>query len=209
MMPLYWMIACLAGAYLLGSIPTSVWIGRYFFGIDVRTQGSGNAGATNTFRTLGKKAGIAVFIIDIAKGVLPVLWVRLVDFGYMIPDYLPVAMAFTAAIGHIYPVYVGFKGGKGVATLTGAVFALDYRVGLICIAAFIVTFLIRRMVSLSSLAAAAIFPIAYFSIHQPYNFIESLLIALLPVLLFYTHRSNIRRIIKGQEPRFSLKSNKK
>ena len=143
----------MAIAYLVGSIPTSVWWGRAFFGIDVREHGSRNAGATNTFRVLGPKAGVPVLLIDILKGFLPVR--LLPNFTELEPDTAPwmwfrVALVSAAVIGHLYPVFAGFKGGKGVATSLGGVLAVHPGAAAICVAVFAVVFLLSRYVSLGS-----------------------------------------------------------
>ena len=116
-------------AYLLGSIPTSIWISRSFFNIDIRDYGSGNAGATNTFRVLGIKAGIVVFVVDILKGFLAVNLIYLTDF--YIPDSgdyinIQLLLGIAAMLGHIFPIYAGFRGGKGVATLFGVICAISF-----------------------------------------------------------------------------------
>ena len=149
-------------AYLLGSIPTAVWIGKIFYNIDIREHGSGNAGTTNTFRVLGAKSGVPVFLFDVFKG-----WaaVKLIYFsGYYIPesgDYINIQLLLGVAslIGHIFPVYVGFKGGKGVATLLGIVIAIHPYAALTSFGIWIITMLLTRYVSLSSMVAGFSFPI--------------------------------------------------
>jgi len=199
-------------AYLLGSIPTSVWIGRAFFKTDVREYGSGNAGATNTLRTFGWKAGVAVLIFDVFKGALAVF---LSDF--FVPDTFTevqlidynVVCAIMAVIGHVYPVFAGFKGGKGVATLTGIMFALlPLETGVACVV-FVAVMLISRYVSLSSIITALCYP--FIVIFLPA--ICSLLLAIdlttelsemifsvaIAVFIPVTHLKNIKRLLKGEE----------
>ena len=148
--------------YLVGSIPSAVWVGRTFYGIDVREYGSGNAGATNTFRVLGKKPGIAVLIMDALKGFLAVkLAYILGDYDSHSPEFIDfeLALAVTALLGHIFPVYVGFRGGKGVATMLGILVAIHPQAAFICAAVFILTLYISGHVSLSSMISGITFPI--------------------------------------------------
>src|ERR1700758_1405708 len=143
-------------AYLLGSIPTAVWIGRVFYDIDVREYGSGNAGATNTFRVLGKKAGIPVMLIDILKGFTATNLAYFIGISITggphsnLINY-QLALGIAAVMGHLFPVFAGFRGGKGIATLFGMVLAVNLSAALLCVAAFIVILLITRYVSLSSI----------------------------------------------------------
>ncbi len=189
-------------AYLLGSIPTSVWIGRYFYHIDIREHGSGNAGATNTFRVLGIKAGIIVFIVDFLKGFLAV---NLIHFThYYIPhsgDYINIQLllGIAALLGHIFPIYVGFRGGKGVATLFGVICAISLYPTLIMAGVFFVTLIITKYVSLSSMIAGLSFPfliIVIFNTTTPSLVIFSLIIA---ILMLFTHQKNIERLLRKEE----------
>jgi glycerol-3-phosphate acyltransferase PlsY len=195
-------------AYLLGSVPTSVWIGRAFFKKDVRDYGSGNAGATNTLRILGWKAGIFVLIFDVLKGVLAVF---LSD--YFVPDcftgaqiiHYNVICAVIAVVGHVYPVFVGFKGGKGVATLAGVMFALlPWQTGAACVV-FLVVMLISRYVSLSSIITALCYPfiVAFLPEIFPSLFSVELseVIFSVAIALFIpiTHLKNIKRLFRGEE----------
>ena len=195
-------ILALIGAYLLGSIATSVWIGKLFYGIDIRDYGSGNAGATNTFRVLGVKAGIPVLLIDAAKAFFAA---NLIIF---LPHYVPgsnsylnfkLLLGIAAVIGHILPVYVGFRGGKGVASLLGLVLAIHPQAALGAIIVFLIVLLISRYVSLSSMLAGISFPlllILYFHITAKGLQIFSIVAAL---GLIYTHRKNIGRIFRKEE----------
>ena len=197
----------MAIAYLVGSIPTSVWWGRAFFGIDVREHGSRNAGATNTFRVLGPKAGVPVLLIDILKGFLPVR--LLPNFTELEPDTAPwmwfrVALVSAAVIGHLYPVFAGFKGGKGVATSLGGVMAVHPGAAAICVAVFAVVFLLSRYVSLGSLCAAVAFPLAVIVVYKEFNAVKIGFAVVLCLLVFYTHRENIGRLLRGEENRMSL-----
>lgn len=187
----------LLAAYLLGSIPTSVWIGRWFYGIDVREHGSGNAGATNTFRVLGVKAGIPVLLIDILKGYAAV---RLSHFSGLVFDLteLKIGLCIMALLGHIFPVFAQFRGGKGVATLLGGVIGISPELVFFSLLVFLAVLFISRMVSLSSMSAGISYPIfVSLSGHsEPVLIIFSCLVA---VLLVITHKKNIKRILQGQE----------
>jgi len=195
-------IGILLLAYLLGSIPTSVWIGKHFFKIDIREHGSKNAGSTNAIRILGWKAGLIVLLFDIFKGWLAVNLIRLTD--YYIPetgDYInfQLLLGIAAIIGHIFPVYVGFKGGKGVATLLGFVLAIDPTTTLICIGVFIIALIITKYVSLSSMIAGFSFPVLVifvFKTTTPSLIIFSLIVS---VLLLFTHQKNIERLLRKEE----------
>lgn len=194
-------------AYLMGSVPTSVWWGRRFFGIDVREHGSRNAGATNTFRVLGPKAGIPVLLIDILKGFLPVRVIP--NFSGLEVDspgwmWLRIGLVLAAVLGHLYPVFSGFRGGKGVATSLGGVLAVHPGGAAICIGVFALVFALTRFVSLSSLAAALAFPLAVVLVfHEPAPVKVGFAIALC-LLVFFTHRSNIGRLLRGEENRMRL-----
>ncbi|NOQ24568.1 MAG: glycerol-3-phosphate 1-O-acyltransferase PlsY [Bacteroidales bacterium] len=199
-------------AYLLGSIPTSVWISRAFFHIDIREYGSGNAGATNTFRVLGVKAGIVVFIVDILKGFLAV---NLIHFTkYYIPhsgDYINIQLllGIVAMLGHIFPIYVGFKGGKGVATLFGVICAISLYPTLIMAGIFFLTLILTRYVSLSSMISGFSFPVLIIVIFKettPTLVIFSLIMA---VLMLFTHQKNIERLLRKEEKKANLPKLKK
>ena len=149
-------------AYLLGSLPSAVWLGQAYYGIDVRDFGSGNAGATNTFRVLGRKAGILVMALDIFKGLtavtLATVWMQL---GFVAESQIilfKLVFGISAVLGHIFPIYVGFKGGKGVATLLGMVLGINPLVAGLCIAVFIIVLLITKYVSLGSILGTLTFP---------------------------------------------------
>ena len=200
-------ILLIAVAYLIGSIPSSVWIGRSFYGVDVRDHGSGNAGFTNTVRVLGWKAGLPVFLIDILKGYVAVSTVRL--FNLYIPgseDFVnyQLILGACAVLGHIFPVYVGFRGGKGVATLLGILLAIQPQPTLICIGIFAVFFFTTRYVSLSSLIAGISFPILIIFVFK--TTISSLVIfsMIVSILLLLTHQKNIERLINREESRVRI-----
>ena len=189
-------------AYLLGSIPSSVWIGRKFYGVDVRDHGSGNAGFTNTVRVLGWKAGIPVFLLDVLKGFAAVNLIHFLKY------YEPHTTNFinyqlilgaAAVLGHIFPVYVNFRGGKGVATLLGLVLAVQPAVTLICLGIFLLVFVATGYVSLSSISAGLSFPILTIVIFK--TTVVSLIIfsLIVAILLILTHQKNIQRILRNEE----------
>ena len=201
--------AFLLGAYLIGAIPTAVWVGKAYYGIDVREHGSGNAGATNTFRVLGKKPGSFVMFIDILKGwTATSLASFLVALEVISPEKLilfKIILGVLAVVGHIFPVYVGFKGGKGVATLMGMVLAIHLEAALICLGIFIVVLLISKYVSLGSMIAAISFPLLLllprFHPDEPLLIIFGFVLSLMVVL---THKKNINRLLQGQESKANI-----
>ncbi|MCB0791609.1 MAG: glycerol-3-phosphate 1-O-acyltransferase PlsY [Flavobacteriales bacterium] len=193
-------------AYAVGSIPTAVWWGTAFFGTDVREHGSRNAGATNTFRVLGPKAGVPVLLIDIAKGFLPVR--LLPEFSGLEPYsnawvMFRVALVVITVIGHLYPVFADFRGGKGIATSLGGVLAVHPGGALICVGVFLAVFLASRYVSLGSLAAAVAFPIAVLLLFHERSAVLIAFSIVMCLLVFYTHRQNIGRLLRGTENRIA------
>lgn len=194
-------------AYLFGSIPTSVWVSRYFFGIDIRDYGSGNAGATNTYRVLGSKWGTFVMSVDVLKGVIAT------SLYVLIPYYLHnelertnfmVGLGLMAVVGHIFPVFADFKGGKGVATLFGMVIAIQPVVAVCCVAVFLIVLFLTRFVSLSSILASisfAIFILVIWNEKEPLYRFFAVAVALMVIL---THQKNINRIIKGTESKVAI-----
>ncbi len=202
-------IAALILAYLCGSIPTAVWIGQAFYGIDVREYGSGNAGATNTFRVLGKKAGIPVMLIDILKGWTATNLAHFIGVSttgaYNSPAYMNYALALgvAAVMGHLFPIFAGFRGGKGIATLLGMVLAINLPAALLCLGVFLVTLFITRYVSLGSILAGFVYPIAVavvFPVSRPV-IIYGMCMCL---LILVTHQKNIERLLKGKESKVNL-----
>jgi glycerol-3-phosphate acyltransferase PlsY len=193
-------------AYLIGSIPTSVWIGKRFYHLDVREHGSGNSGATNSLRVLGKKAGALVLVIDMLKGWLAVGIVIFSTYssGSAPRVHLEVALACCAILGHILPIYAGFKGGKGVATGMGIIVAFSPVVALFCLLVFILVFFLFHYVSLASMIAAISFPVWMIVMSKMhYKWVVAFSI-FLPLLVIFMHRKNIARLIKNQESKIQL-----
>lgn len=204
-------------AYLIGSIPSSVWISKRFFGIDIRDYGSGNAGATNTFRVLGKKWGTIVMIMDVLKGfVATSLYIFMpkyigADAEVMRVNFM-IGLGLTAVLGHIFPIWANFKGGKGVATLFGMVIAIQPVVAMCCAAVFLLVLYLTRFVSLSSILAGiafAVFILFIFNVEAQSYRVFSVVVALMVVL---THQKNINRLIHGREnkvPMFRYRDRRK
>jgi len=196
-------------AYFLGSIPTSVWVGKFFFNKDVRDYGSGNAGATNTVRVLGYSAGIPVLLFDVFKAWLPVFasikWVHWEVVGDTLV-YFNIIIGFAAVLGHIFPIFSGFRGGKGVATLAGTALALFPLAFLSSLLTFIVVIAITRYVSLGSLAAAFVFPLFLVFVFDYHSTPLIILGIFASVFLVFTHRKNIKKLLNGTENKFGAKS---
>jgi glycerol-3-phosphate acyltransferase PlsY len=188
-------------AYLLGSIPASVWLGRAFKGIDLREHGSGNAGATNAFRVLGKPIGIAVLMLDTGKGYLAV---SLSHFQHQISPgsegwiILQIGLGMCAVLGHLYPVFAGFRGGKGVATLAGTGLAIHPFGALAAIGIYILAFMISKVSALGSLSAAISYPVWIIAVFRT-EFTSLRIFSLaVPLLVILTHRSNLKRLFRGK-----------
>jgi glycerol-3-phosphate acyltransferase PlsY len=198
-------------AYLLGSIPSAVWIGKRFHNIDVRQHGSGNAGTTNTIRVLGWATGIPVLLIDIAKGwlaaTLPVLFHMAVHGSGLLTN-LQMMTGIIAIIGHIFPVFAGFRGGKGVATVFGVFLALQPLLTLCSIGIFLAVLFITGIVSVSSMIAGISFPVFLFLFFDSPSIFFKIFAILAGIALLVTHRTNIGRLWRGEEPKL-LKFGKK
>lgn len=191
-------------AYLLGALPTAVWLGEAYFGIDIREHGSGNAGATNTFRVLGKKAGTIVMLVDILKGWTATSLANILYMGDFILEsqlfYYQLLLGVIAVIGHVFPVYVKFKGGKGVATILGMVLAIQTEVALASALVFLIVLVISKYVSLGSMLASLAFPLLLmlpiFKPNDPALVVFGFAVFAIVTL---THQKNIKRLIKGEE----------
>lgn len=198
-------------AYCIGSLATSVWIGKSFYHIDVREFGSGNAGATNTFRVLGKRAGIPVLILDILKGCVAV---ALAYFSKYEPGSsgfinLEIGLGVAALIGHIFPVFAGFRGGKGVATLLGVVVCIAPAASALALIVFLIVLFSSRIVSLSSMLAGVSFPLFLIFLLGNSNPVLTVFSVVVSALLIVTHRKNIQRLLKNQESRVNLFATRK
>ncbi len=194
-------ILLIIAAYLLGSIPSAVWIGRRYYGVDVREHGSKNAGATNTLRVLGKRAALPVFAIDIAKGYVAVTLSQISSYDGGTPEMigLKIALLAAAVLGHIFPIFAGFKGGKGVATLAGGVLAVHPAAVMLCLITFILMLVFTHYVSLSSMTAGVAFPIYLVAVYHERSVPMIVLGCVIAVLLLFTHRKNIKRLLNGTE----------
>lgn len=195
-------------AYLLGSIPSAVWIGKKYYGIDVREHGSKNAGATNTLRVLGKKAALPVFLLDFFKGFAAV-GLSFISSFYVDGDvdslfYYKLVLSVAVVVGHMLPIFANFKGGKGVATTAGVMLALLPLPLLLSFITFVIIFVLTRYVSLSSMIGGALFPI-YIAFVFKGNTKEIVFGSIVAVLLIFTHRKNIKRLINGTESKTTFK----
>ncbi len=194
-------------AYFIGSIPTAVWVSRRFFGIDIRDYGSGNAGATNTYRVLGAKWGTLVMIVDMLKGIAAAfLYIFLPHYIHDEWDRtnLMVGLGLAAVVGHIFPLWAGFRGGKGVATLFGMIVAIQPLVAVCCVGVFMLVLYLTRFVSLSSILAGisfAVFILFIFNDDVTLYRVFSVAVALMIIL---THQKNINRIINGTESKVPI-----
>jgi glycerol-3-phosphate acyltransferase PlsY len=189
-------------AYLTGAFPSAVWVGKTFYKIDVREFGSGNAGATNTFRVLGKKAGVPVLIMDIFKGWLSVNYISfLTNIPQSAEAVFEIQLAFgiAAVIGHLFPIYTGFRGGKGIATLLGLLIGLHAVAALYSILVFVIVFVTSKYVSLASILASIAFPILVILILGSTNVSLNLFAFFVPILSLITHQKNIERLLRGEE----------
>ncbi|GAB3892168.1 glycerol-3-phosphate 1-O-acyltransferase PlsY [Spirosoma agri] len=197
-------------AYLLGSIPTAVWYGQGFFGIDIRQHGSGNAGATNTFRVLGKRAGTIVMLVDVLKGYTAAIMSILLWYLDVITHNeimtFEIVFGLVAVFGHLYPVFADFRGGKGVASLLGMVLAIHPEMALVCIGIFLLVVIASQYVSLGSILAALAFPVllllrVFGEKENPLLIVFGFVMFLMVVI---THQKNIGRLMRGQENRTVL-----
>ena len=195
-------------AYLLGSVPSAVWIGKVFYGTDVREHGSGNAGATNTFRVLGKKAGIPVLLFDVLKGWLAVMLALVVtEAPVHSQDFVNIQLALgvAAVMGHIFPVFAGFRGGKGIATLFGVALAVHPWACLVAVGVFLLVFLATNYVSLGSISAGISLPFIVILLFKesvvPSMVVFSIMVA---ILILITHQKNIERLLRREESKIRL-----
>lgn len=194
-------------AYLIGSIPTSVWVSKGFFQIDIREFGSGNAGATNTYRILGPRWGTLVMIVDMLKGIAAV------KLAYLLPHYidgsiqlvnLQIGLGLAAVLGHIFPVWAEFRGGKGVATLFGMVLGIQPNVALCCVGVFLLVLFLTRYISLSSILASIAFPVFILVIFNEPEHLYRIFAIAVALMVLLTHQKNIGRLFKGSESKVPI-----
>ena len=190
-------------AYLTGAFPSAVWVGKTFYNTDVREYGSGNAGATNTFRVLGKGAGIPVLLMDIFKGWLSVSYVNFISNADTLSPELffenQLAFGIAAVTGHLFPIYTGFRGGKGIATMFGLLIGLQPLAAAFSFVVFVVVFMISKYVSLGSIIASLFFPIFVILVLGSINPSLNLFAIFVPILSLITHQKNIERLVRGEE----------
>ena len=190
-------------SYLTGAFPSAVWYGRTFYNVDVREYGSGNAGATNTFRVLGKNAGIPVLFMDVFKGWLSVNYIFLINSSNVFsPELLfenQLAFGIAAVIGHLFPIYTGFRGGKGIATMLGLLIGLQPYAAFFSLIVFVIILFFFRYVSLASMIASLAFPFFVMIILSSTNEPLNLFAIFVPILSLITHQKNIERLIRKEE----------
>jgi len=194
-------------AYLIGSIPTAVWVSKYIFGIDIRDYGSGNAGATNTFRVLGSKWGSLVMLADVSKGIIATSLYILVPF-YMTNELartnFMILLGLAAVLGHVFPIWANFRGGKGVATLLGMTLAIQPIVALICLVVFLISLISTRFVSLSSILASIAFMVLILYVFNEKEILYRYFAMIVAIMVVVTHHKNISRLYKGTETKLPI-----
>lgn len=205
----YTVITMIILAYVLGSIPSAVWIGKKYYGIDIREYGSKNAGTTNMLRVLGRRAAAPVFALDFLKGFVAVTIIGLLKYDDNINDMwvinFKIIAVFAAVLGHIFPIFANFRGGKGVATLVGSVTGICPQIALLCFGVWLLVLMMTHFVSLSSMIAGCCFPI--FALLTPkVNHSVSFIVFsfVIAILLLITHRKNIERLKAGTESKIYI-----
>lgn len=189
-------------AYFIGSIPSAVWISKTMFGFDIREYGSGNAGATNTYRILGPKWGTIVMLADMIKAIVAVKLVFFLPEAFENSLYtvnMQLGLGLAAVLGHIFPIWAEFKGGKGVASLFGMVLGIQPNVALCCVGVFILVLYLTRWVSLSSILASIAFPVFILVIFNEPETLYRVFALIVALLVLFTHQKNINRLLKGNE----------
>jgi len=194
-------------AYFIGSIPTALIISRRFFDIDIRDYGSGNMGATNTFRVLGSKYGTVVMVIDILKGMAAIALYNLIPY-YLEDEFartnFMIGLGIAAVLGHVFPIFANFRGGKGVATLFGMLLAMQPVIAISCVGVFLIVLFLTRWVSLSSILGAVMLPVCVLWIWNDDVVLYRVFAILVAVMVILTHQKNISRILRGVESRVPI-----
>ena len=198
-------------AYFIGSIPSAIWVSKWFFGVDVRDYGSNNAGATNTFRVIGRVAGFTVLFFDILKGWVSVkILTSLILYEPQSSEFInmQLVVGITAVLGHVFPIYEKFQGGKGVATLMGIILAINFSAAIGCVVIFLLIFIFSSYVSLGAIVAAIFFPIITIFIIR----VESISVVyfsfFISILVILTHKPNIYRLLNKDENKMKIKLKK-
>lgn len=193
-------------AYFIGSIPTAVWVSKWIYGIDIREHGSGNAGATNAFRIMGPKAGASVMFVDMMKGFLAVKLAFFSGYTFYSEPFidLQIFLGVFSVVGHIFPIWADFRGGKGIATLFGMILAIQYQVAFSLVIVFFLMLFATRYVSLSSITASISFPLLILFIFNAHELSYKLFAIATAFLVVLTHHKNIGRLLNGNENKVPL-----
>ena len=198
-------------AYFIGSIPSAIWVSKWFFGVDVRDYGSNNAGATNTFRVIGRVAGFTVLFFDILKGWVSVkILTSLILYEPQSSEFInmQLVVGITAVIGHVFPIYEKFQGGKGVATLMGIILAINFSAAIGCVVIFLLIFIFTSYVSLGAIVAAIFFPIITIFIIRFESISVIYFSIFISILVILTHKPNIYRLLNKDENKMKIKLKK-
>ena len=198
-------------AYFIGSIPSAIWISKWFFGVDVRDYGSNNAGATNTFRVIGRVAGFTVLFFDILKGWISVkILTLLITYEIHSPEFInmQLVVGITAVLGHVFPIYEKFQGGKGVATLMGIILAINFSAAIGCVVIFLLIFIFTSYVSLGAIVAAIFFPVITIFIIRVESISVVYFSIFISILVILTHKPNIYRLLNKDENKMKIKLKK-
>lgn len=198
-------------AYFIGSIPSAIWVSKWFFGVDVRDYGSNNAGATNTFRVIGRVAGFTVLFFDILKGWISVkILTSLILYEPQSSEFInmQLVVGITAVLGHVFPIYEKFQGGKGVATLMGIILAINFSAAIGCVVIFLLIFIFSSYVSLGAIVAAIFFPIITIFIIRVESISVVYFSIFISILVILTHKPNIYRLLNKDENKMKIKLKK-
>ena len=200
-------VLLIAIAYLIGSIPTAIWLSKSYFGIDIREYGSGNSGATNTFRVLGPRWGSVVMFVDILKGVVATSLYILLPY-YLTDEWertnFMIGLGLAAVLGHIFPIWADFRGGKGVATLFGMIIAIQPLVAACCVGVFILVLYLTRFVSLSSILASVAFAVFILFVFNERETLYRVFAIAVTATVLLTHQKNISRLLRGNESKVPI-----